>query len=186
MDIKRHMDQFLVVCDIHIIDHDDVMVIFFLQNLIGPAYEWYLSLPTKSIKSFDDLENMFMTMYAPHVAYHMLFTQFTQIHLKNKERIIYFNMIFFKTLKEILQGKRPNDIIILECYKNTMPTNLIYEIISSQINDLDGAIQKATEMEEFTWETNVDPKIILEKVKIYMNTLSISHQGPSTSINIEN
>jgi len=30
MDPKRHMDQFLVVCDIDIIDHDDVMVRVFL------------------------------------------------------------------------------------------------------------------------------------------------------------
>jgi hypothetical protein len=87
MDPRRHMDQFLSVCDIHLIEHDDVMVRVFLQTLIGPTYEWYISLPTQSIGSFDDLENMFMTMYAPPVAYHTLLTQFTQIHLKKGERI---------------------------------------------------------------------------------------------------
>jgi hypothetical protein len=92
MDPKRHMDQFLSVCDIHLIEHDDVMVRVFLQTLIGPAYEWYLSLPTQSIGSFDDLENMFMTMYAPPIAYHTFLTQFTQIHLKKGERIRDFNL----------------------------------------------------------------------------------------------
>jgi hypothetical protein len=92
MDPKRHMDQFLSVCDIHLIEHDDVMVRVFLQTLIGPTYEWYLSLPTQSIGSFDDLESMFMTMYAPPIAYHTLLTQFTQIHLKKGERIRDFNL----------------------------------------------------------------------------------------------
>jgi hypothetical protein len=46
MDTKRHIDQFLAICDIHLIDHDDVMVRVFLQTLIGSTYKWYLSLPT--------------------------------------------------------------------------------------------------------------------------------------------
>jgi hypothetical protein len=92
MDLRRHMDQLLVVCDIHLIEHDDVMVRVFLYTLIALAYEWYLSLPVQSIRSFDDLENMFMTMYAPLVAYHTFLTKFTQIHLKKGERIRDFNL----------------------------------------------------------------------------------------------
>jgi hypothetical protein len=71
------MDQFLSIFDIHLIEHDDVMVRFFLQTLNGPADVSYLSLLTQSIISFDYLENMFMTMYTPPVAYHTLLTQFT-------------------------------------------------------------------------------------------------------------
>jgi hypothetical protein len=81
------MDKFLSVCEIHLVEHDDVMVRLFLQTLIGQSYEWYMSLPTRSISSFDDLETMFLTMYAPPVAYHTLLTQFTQIRLKKGERI---------------------------------------------------------------------------------------------------
>jgi hypothetical protein len=89
---RIHMYQFLSVCDIHLIEHDDVMVKVFIQTLICPAYEWYLYLLARSIGSFDDLENMFMTMYALHVAYHTLLTQFTQIHLNKEERIRDFNL----------------------------------------------------------------------------------------------
>jgi len=35
MDPKGHMDKFLSICDIYLIEHDDVMVIVFLQTLIG-------------------------------------------------------------------------------------------------------------------------------------------------------
>jgi hypothetical protein len=93
---KGHMDQFLSICDIHLIEHDDVMVRVFLQTLIGPTYEWYLSLPTQSIGSFDDIEDMFMTRYAQPIAYHTFLTQFTQIHLQKGERIKDFNLQFLR------------------------------------------------------------------------------------------
>jgi hypothetical protein len=53
MDPKNHMDQFIFICDIHLIEHDDVMINVFLQTLIGPAYDWYISLPTQPIGSFN-------------------------------------------------------------------------------------------------------------------------------------
>jgi hypothetical protein len=124
MDPKRHMDQFLSMCEIHLIEHDDVMVRVFLQMLIGPSYEWYMSLPSWSISSFDDLETMFMTMYAPPIAYHTFLTQFTQIHLRKGERIKDFNLRFFKMLNQIPEEKKPNNPVILGCYKNAMPTNV--------------------------------------------------------------
>jgi hypothetical protein len=67
-----------------------------------------------------------------------------------------------------------------------MPSYVNYAIRASQINDLNEAIHKATEMEEYMLETNVDPKIILGKIQRQMTILSISHQGPSTSISVEN
>jgi hypothetical protein len=92
----------------------------------------------------------------------------------------------FKTLNQIKQEQRKNDPVILGCYKNAIPPNVNYAIKYSQLNDLDRAIKKETEMEEFMLETNVDPEFILGKVQRQMNIMSISHQGPYTSRNVEN
>jgi hypothetical protein len=46
-----------------------------------------------------------------------------------------------------------------------MPTNVNYAIRYPQINDLHGAIEKETKMEECMLDTNVDPEIILGKVQ---------------------
>jgi hypothetical protein len=54
---------------------------------------------------------------------------------------------------------------MLGCYKKEMPTNVNYVIRFAQINDLDGAIQKATKMEKFMLETNVASEIILGRVQ---------------------
>jgi hypothetical protein len=169
-----------------LIEHDDVVVRFFLQTLIGPTYEWYISLLAQSIGSFDDLESMFMTMYAPPIAYHTILTQITQIHLKKGEIIEDFNFRFFKTLNQIPESQRPNNLVIFKCYKIAMPSNVNYAIRASQINDLNETIQKETKMEEYMLETYVDPEIILGKVQRQMTSMSISTQGPSTSINSEN
>jgi len=74
---KRHMETFLNMCEIHLVEHDDLMVIIFLQTLTRLAYEWYVSLLAISISSFDDLEAMLLIMYAPLVSYHTFITQFT-------------------------------------------------------------------------------------------------------------
>jgi hypothetical protein len=68
-------------------------------------------------------------------------------------------------LNQFPEGKFPNDPVIFGCYNNDMPSNVNYAIRSSQINDLNEAIQKETEMEEYMLENNVDPKIILGKSK---------------------
>jgi hypothetical protein len=77
IDAKRHVDLFLDVCHFHLVEYDDVMVRLFLQTLSGQAYEWYTTFPTISIGSFDDLENMFLTMFSPPIPYHTLLTNFT-------------------------------------------------------------------------------------------------------------
>jgi hypothetical protein len=87
IDAKRHLHLFLDVCDFHRVEYDDVMVRLFLQTLSGRAYEWYMTLPSRSIRSFNDLEAMFLTMFTPPIAYHTLLTDFTQIGLRKNERI---------------------------------------------------------------------------------------------------
>jgi hypothetical protein len=93
------------------------MVRFFIQTLVRLAYDWYISLPAQSFGSLDDMEDMFMTMYAQPIAYHTLVTPFTQIRLLKGERIIDFNLCVFKTLNQILEEQRPNVPIIFGCYK---------------------------------------------------------------------
>jgi hypothetical protein len=90
---------------------------------------------------------MFLTMFAPPISYHTLLTNFTQIGLRKNERIQDFNLRFNKTLSKIPKYKRSNDPFILDCYKNAMPSNVKYAIITSQMDTLEEAMTKATEME---------------------------------------
>jgi hypothetical protein len=65
IDAKRHLHVFLDVCDFHRVEYDDVMVRLFLQTLSRRAYEWYTTLPSISIFSFNNLKAMFLTMFSP-------------------------------------------------------------------------------------------------------------------------
>jgi hypothetical protein len=181
IDAKRHLNLFLDVCDFHRVEYDDVMVRLFLQTLSGRAYEWYTTLPSRSIGSFNDLKAMFLTMFTPPVAYHTLLTNFTQIGLRKNERIQDFNLRFNKTLSKIPEDKIPNDPVILGCYKNAMPPNVKYAIRTSQMDTLEEAMIKATEMEEIMIEAGVDPDIILGKVHRQLGGLNIDDQGASSS-----
>jgi hypothetical protein len=101
IDAKGHLNLFLYVFYFHCVEYDDVMVRLFLQTLSGRSYEWYTTLPTRSIGSFNNLEAMFLTMFSPPVAYHTLLTNFTQIDLMKNERIQDFNLRFNKNLSRI-------------------------------------------------------------------------------------
>jgi hypothetical protein len=157
------------------------MVRLFLQTLSGRSYEWYMTLHSRSIGSFNDLEAMFLTMFTPPIAYHTLLINFTQIGLRKNEKIRDFNLRCNKTLSKIPEDKRPNDPVILDCYKNAMPWNVKYSIRTSQMDTLEEAMTKGTEMEEIMIETGVDPNIILGKVQRQLGGLSIDNQGSSSS-----
>jgi hypothetical protein len=67
-------------------------------------------------------------------------------------------------LIKIQENHRPNDLVILGCYKNAMPSNVKFSIRVSQIEDLNGSMNKATEMEEIMLKTCAYPDIILGRV----------------------
>jgi hypothetical protein len=74
-----------------------------------------------------------------------------------------------------------NDMVILGCYKNSMPPNVKFSIRASQIDTLDEAITKPMKMEEIMIETGVDPDIILGRVQRQMDNLNITNQEASSS-----
>ena len=84
-------------------------------------------------------------------------------------------------MNKILEDKRPNDPVILGCYKNAMPLNVRFVIRTSQIDTLEEAMTKATKMEEIMIETSIDPNITLGKVQRKMGNLNIDDQSASSS-----
>jgi hypothetical protein len=58
-----------------------------------------------------------------------------------------------------------------------MPPNVKYAIRTSQMDTLDEAMTKATEMEEIMIETSIDIDIILGRVQRQMGRLNIYNQG---------
>jgi hypothetical protein len=107
-----------------------------------------MTLPNRSIHSFNDPEAMFLTMFSPPIYYHTLLTHFTQIGLRENERIQDFNIRFNKTLSKIPKDKISNDPVIIGFYKNVIPPNVKYAIRTSHMDTLEEAMTKATEMEE--------------------------------------
>jgi hypothetical protein len=107
---------------------------------------------------------MFLNIFSPPVAYHTLLTKFTQICLKKNERIRDSNFRFNKMLNKIHEEKRPNDPVILGCYKNSMSSNVKFTIQTSQIENLVESMIKATKMYGIMIEKGTDPDIILGRV----------------------
>jgi len=84
-------------------------------------------------------------------------------------------------LSKIPEDKRPNDPVILDCYKNVMPLNVKYVIRTSYMDTLEEPMTKAIEMEEIIIEMGVEPDIIQGKVQRQLGGVSIDNQGASCS-----
>jgi hypothetical protein len=69
-DASMHLHDFCEICDIQKfknVENNIVKLKVFPFSLRGKAKEWLLSLPTASINSWDDLKEVFIKMYYPHV-----------------------------------------------------------------------------------------------------------------------
>jgi hypothetical protein len=84
-------------------------------------------------------------------------------------------------LSNILEDKRPNDLVINGCYKNAMPPNVKHAIRTSQMDTLEEVMTKSTEMEVIMIEMGTDPNIILGRVQRQMGGLNIDNKGSSCS-----
>jgi hypothetical protein len=62
-----------------------------------------------------------------------------------------------------------------------MPSNVKYSIRTSQMDNLEEEMTKATKMEEIMIEMSVDLDIILGKVQRKLGGLNIDNQGASSS-----
>ena len=165
MNLENHLNQFLSICDIHSVIEGDVMVRVFLQTLVGPSYDCYLSLPTNLTTCFNDIEDAFLDRYSQAMEYHTLLVEFMQIHLQKNEKIYDFIIRFRYMLQKIPKDKQPNHLVSFGCFNNAMPTNVKYAIKASSITTLGEVMDKSYEREENILESNVDPELILGKVQ---------------------
>jgi hypothetical protein len=84
-------------------------------------------------------------------------------------------------LSKIPEDKRPNDPVILSCYKNAMHPNVKCAIRTSQMDTLEEVMTKSIKMEKIMIDTGADLDIILGKVQRQLGGLSIDNQGVSSS-----
>jgi hypothetical protein len=69
-DASMHLHDFIEICDMQKfknVENDVLKLKLFLFSLRGKAKEWSHSLPTASIKSWDDLKEAFIKKYYPLV-----------------------------------------------------------------------------------------------------------------------
>ena len=111
------------------------------------------------------MKEAFLFRYSQPVPYYTLLTDFTQIHLEKNEKIRDFNLRFHKTLTQIPEDMRPNDLVILGCYKNVMPPNVKYAIKATNIDTSEEAMEKHFEMEDNMIPSNANLDIILGRVQ---------------------
>jgi hypothetical protein len=85
----------------------DVIMKLFSASLTGNARIWYNNLPSKSIKTWEDLENSFIKRWGDERDMTFLFSQYQEIQKHEEESVREFNDRFNALLNQISSNSLP-------------------------------------------------------------------------------
>jgi hypothetical protein len=128
----------------------------FVLTLKGNASEWFYSLLSQTITSWDVLENLFVEKYFPRKDPYSLFLKLVEIHMNDKETVKNFTFRFMKVLHEIPQEMFPNDFIIFSFYENAFPVNMRFLLKKEGKCSWKELMQQAQVIEENIHQRGVD------------------------------
>jgi hypothetical protein len=81
--------------------HSNVIMKLFSASLTGNSRIWYNNLPNKSIKIWEDLENVFIKRWGDERDLNFLFSQYQEIQKHEEEYVREFNDRFNTLLNQI-------------------------------------------------------------------------------------
>ena len=88
----------MLVMNIMNVQHEDVACRLFCLSLQGNASSWFFNLPSRSITSWKQFENAFITQFGHDKTLGTLFLEISRIRINKKERFKDFNQIFITLL----------------------------------------------------------------------------------------
>jgi hypothetical protein len=141
-------------------EHPDVFLRLFVSSLTGSARRWINKLPKGSIKTPEDLEQVFKKDWCKRENMDSLYSQYTDICKGSSEGIRDFNDRFNLLLKRI----RPNlnsEEAILQHYLNSLEGVLQFTLKDRSPSTLEEAqdfayqIERNLELEEYIYQVNL-------------------------------
>jgi ribonuclease HI len=99
-------DQFADICGI---EHEDVYSRLLVQTFEGQVRIWFRSLPAASIRTYNALENAFLTQWGERKDYLYYLTEFGSLRKKNSETVMEFILRFNKIYNKIPVAVKPSE-----------------------------------------------------------------------------
>jgi len=91
---EEHMCAFHEFTDDRFVEHDDIFMRIFVQNLYGDVRKWFKEIPTASIDSWSALEVVFMRKWGEKRDNLYYLIEFGSLKKRDNEIVDDFNIIF--------------------------------------------------------------------------------------------
>jgi len=104
----KFFDQFV---DILGLEHEYVYSRLFVQTFEGHVRTWFRSLPTRSILSYDALEDAILRQWGERKDHLYYLTEFESLKKKNSKTVMEFIQRFNKLYNKILAEVKPSQLV---------------------------------------------------------------------------
>jgi hypothetical protein len=105
---KEHMGTFQDFIDKIFVEHDDVFMKIFVQNLEGDFIKWFRELLAASIGTWKTLESTFMRHWGEKIKNLYYLTEFGSLKKRTNEAVFEFNIRFNRLYNRIHRDIKPS------------------------------------------------------------------------------
>ena len=128
------------------VQHEDVACKLFCLTLQGHASSWFFNLPSRSITSWKQFENTFITRFGDDKTLGTLLLELARLKIKENEKFKEFNQRFITLLNKI--PDKPPEAIQIEYYAAALPLIVAMFIKRKEIRDLEENFEEAIKIEK--------------------------------------
>jgi hypothetical protein len=126
--IEEHISDFWAFFQLNLVGNDIKYLVmkFFSTTLTNVARTWYDSLPNKSIKTMDQIEETFLNRWITKEDTNILLTRLTKIKKSENEIVREFNARFENLFQQVPSNHHPRKDYLIFHYIKDFPIHFQY------------------------------------------------------------
>jgi hypothetical protein len=156
---EEHMSSFWAFFQLHPIadDAEDLVMKLFSATLYDAARRWYIGLPDGSIKTMDQLEEVFLKRWSIKEDPNMLLTRLYGIAKRENETIREYHTRFEAALQRVPPSHKPSDDYLAHLYTRSFSGQLGYLLRDKNPQSIQEAQEIATRIEGNLLSAKIEP-----------------------------
>jgi hypothetical protein len=146
--VVEHLRAFSNACTILGVNDNDSCMILFMNSLQGNVASLFSNLPDECISTWFELSYWFTSTFGHLDNPYEHLKRFNQLHMKDNESILTFNLRFIKSYNSIPTPIRPTNLVSLLHYYELLPPLYRWRLEEKNVQNLELALTTCLDFEE--------------------------------------
>jgi hypothetical protein len=138
--VIEHLRAFSNACTILGVNNNDSCMLLFMNSLQGDVASLFSNLPDGCISTWFELSYLFTSTFGHLDSPYEYLKRFNQLHMKDNESILTFNLKFIKLYNSIPTPILPTNLISLLHYYELLPPLYRWRLEEKNVQNLELAL----------------------------------------------